>query len=66
MEKRANGQGSEEGNGEKARLLEQKKQGPKWSLMEKWQGLNKHSILAQGKGLAVVLPEGVEKGSDLT
>lgn len=31
-----------------------------------WQGLIKHSILAQGEGLAVMLPEGFEKGNDLT
>ncbi|XP_027467978.1 LYR motif-containing protein 1 isoform X2 [Zalophus californianus] len=47
MEKRANGKGSEEGNGEKARWLELK-EGPEWSVMKKWQGLVKHSVLAQG------------------
>ncbi|XP_027951038.1 LYR motif-containing protein 1 isoform X6 [Eumetopias jubatus] len=46
MEKRANGKGSEEGNGEKARWLELK-EGPEWSVMKKWQGLVKHSVLAQ-------------------
>lgn len=64
MEKRANGKGSEEGNGEKARWLELK-EGPEWSVMKKWQGLVKHSVLAQGKGLAVTLPEDFEKESDL-
>jgi len=43
MEKRANGKGSEEGNGEKARWLELK-EGPEWSVMKKWQGLVKHSV----------------------
>lgn len=65
MEKRTNGKGSEEGNGGKAKWLELKEQGPEWSVMEKWQGLVKHSILAQGKGLAVTLTEGFEKGSHL-
>lgn len=65
MEKRANGKGSEEGNGEKARWLELK-EGPEWSDEEMAGPGQAQRFLAQGKGLAVVLPEDFEKGSDLT
>ena len=33
--------------------VERKEPEPEWSVMEKWQGLIKHSLLAQGEGLAV-------------
>lgn len=44
--------------------MEQKEQGPEWSVM-KWRGLIKSRLLDQGKGLAIRLPEGFKKGSDL-
>lgn len=40
---------------------ERKELEPAWSVMEKWQLLINQSLLAQGEGLAIILPEGFKK-----
>lgn len=38
--------------------------GTEWFVVDKWQGLIKHSLLAQDKGL-VMLPDSFKKESDM-